>query len=77
MEYTQHFKDMIKERSIQPAWIELTLNDPEKVNDKSDGTRHFLRRIPEHGNRWLRIVVNVQSKPNKAITVFFDRGVKG
>ena len=73
MKYTEHFKDMMKERLIQPTWKDLTLNEPEKVSDKPDGTRHFLRRIPEHGNRWLRIVVNVEAKPNKAVTVFFDR----
>ena len=77
MNYTQHFKDMMKERLIQPTWVDMTLNEPEKVNDKPDGTRHYLRRIPEHGNRWLRIVVNVEAKPNKAVTVFFDRGMKG
>ena len=77
MNYTQHFKDMMKERLIQPTWVDMTLNEPEKVDDKPDGTRHYLRRIPEHGNRWLRIVVNVEAKPNKAVTVFFDRGMKG
>ncbi len=56
MKYTQHFKDMMEERLIQPTWIELTLNEPEKVNDKPDGTRHFFRRIPEHGNRWLQLL---------------------
>ena len=68
---------MMKERLIQPTWVDMTLNEPEKVNDKPDGTRHYLRRIPEHGNRWLRIVVNVKATPNKAVTVFFDRGMKG
>ncbi|MFC1789111.1 DUF4258 domain-containing protein [Thermodesulfobacteriota bacterium] len=77
MNCTQHFKDMMKERLIQPTWVDMTLNEPEKVDDKPDGTRHYLRRIPEHGNRWLRIVVNVEAKPNKAVTVFFDRGMKG
>ena len=77
MKYTQHFKDMMKERLIQLTWVDMTLNEPEKVDDKPDGTRHYLRRIPEHGNRWLRIVVNVEAKPNKAVTVFFDRGMKG
>ena len=77
MNCTQHFKDMMKERLIQPTWVDMTLNEPEKVDDKPDGTRHYLRRISEHGNRWLRIVVNVKVKPNKAVTVFFDRGMKG
>lgn len=77
MKHTRHFKDMMKERSIQSTWIEHTVNKPEKVEDKPDGIRHFLRRIPEHGNRWLRVVVNIECEPNKAVTVFFDRGMKG
>jgi len=77
MKYTKHFKDMMEERLIQSSWIEQTLNEPETVKDKPDGTRHFFRRIPEKGNRWLHIVVNIKTKPSKAITVFFDRGMKG
>jgi len=76
MKYTRHFEDMMAERSIQPKWIEQTLNKPDKVENKPDGTRHFLKQIPEYGNRWLRIIVNVTCEPNKAVTVFFDRGMK-
>ena len=76
MKYTRHFEEMTTERSIHPTWIEQTLNEPEEVENKPDGTRHYLRQIPEHGNRWLRIIVNVACEPNKAVTAFFDRGVK-
>jgi len=77
MQYTRHFKDMLKERSISMSLIKRTLAEPEKVEDHSGGTKHFLRQIPEHGNRWLRIIVNTTAVPNKAVTTFFDRRMRG
>jgi len=77
LQYTRHFKDMLKERSISMSLINRALAEPEKVEDHSDGTKHFLRRIPEHGNRWLRIIVNTTVVPNKAVTAFFDRRFRG
>jgi len=68
---------MLKERSIPMSLIKPTLAEPEKVEDRSDGTKHFLRRIPERGNRWLRVIVNISAVPNKAVTAFFDRRLRG
>ena len=76
MEFTKHFKDMLKERSIRMEWIDRCVNKPEKVEDHEDNTRHFLRRIKEHGNRWLRVVVNIQVQPHQAVTAFFDRRLR-
>ena len=50
---------MLKERAIDRFWVEQTMSEPEKVENTPEGTRHFLRRIPEHGNRWLRVIVNI------------------
>ncbi len=77
MKYTKHFQDMLKESSINLAWVEQTLREPEKVANPADGTKHFFRRISEYSYRWLHVVVNVAVEPNKAITVFFDRRMKG
>ena len=77
MQYTRHFKDMLKERSISLSLVNRTLSEPEKVEERPDGTKHFLRRIPKHGNCWLRIIVNNATKPNKAVTAFFDRRLRG
>jgi len=67
---------MLKEREIDEAWIEKVCAGPEKVEDKPDGARHFLRKIPKRGNRWLRVVINIEAEPHRAITVFFDRRMK-
>ena len=77
LQYTQHFKDMLKERSIPVSLIKCTLTEPEKIEDRADGTRHFLRRIPKHKNRWLRVIVNITVVPNKVVTAFFDRRLRG
>ena len=76
MKFTKHFRDMLIERKIKLEWVDQALSSPDKVMSEPDGTTHYLRRIPEHGNRWLRVVVNTMVKPNKAVTVFFDRRLK-
>ena len=76
MEYTRHFQEMLKERAIRDSWVETALSDPEKIEDREDGTKHYLRKIPEHGNRWLRVVISTKDKSRKAITVFFDRRMR-
>lgn len=77
MQYTRHFKNVLKERSISMSFINRTLTKPQKVEEHPDGTKHFLRQIPEHANRWLRVIVNANVVPNKAVTAFFDRRLRG
>jgi hypothetical protein len=77
LQYTRHFKAMLKERSIPMSLVTRTLTEPEKVEERADGTKHFLRRIPKRKNRWLRVIVNITVIPNKAVTAFFDRRLRG
>jgi hypothetical protein len=67
---------MLKERGIEPEWVDRTIRDPDQTEDHDDGTRHFIRQIPEFGNRWLRVVVNVTVDPEKRVTAFFDRRLR-
>ena len=71
-----HFDDMLKERGISPEWVERTIGSPDTTEDHKDGTRHFIKRIPEFGNRWLRVVANVKVTPEKRVTAFFDRRLR-
>jgi Domain of unknown function (DUF4258) len=71
--YTQHFEDMLLERQIDRSWVERTISEPERIEEPGDGTRHYIRRIIERGERWLRVIVNVSAQPPRAVTVFFDR----
>ena len=77
MEFTKHFNQMLEERSINGEWVNRAIQSPERVEDREDGTKHFIKQIPEHGNRWLRVVVNIIDKPNRAVTAFFDRRLRG
>jgi hypothetical protein len=67
---------MLKERGIAPEWVERAVGLPDKTEDHEDGTRHFIKRIPEFGYRWLRVVVNVTATPEKRVTAFFDRRLR-
>jgi len=74
--YTQHFEDMLLERQIDRSWVERTISEPERIEEPEDGTRHYLCRITERGERWLRVIVNVSAQPPRAVTVFFDRRLR-
>ncbi len=76
MKDTSHFDDMLKERGISREWITCAMEKPDKIEDHDDGTRHYLKQIAEYGNRWLRIVVNIEVNPNKKVTAFFDRRLR-
>ena len=76
MEFTSHFIEMLEERAIPWEWVEQALQAPNQIEDREDGTRHFMKQIPEYENRWLRVVVNVNLNPHRAITAFFDRRLR-
>jgi hypothetical protein len=70
------FEHMLLERQINWSWIGHAITEPEKIEEPGDGTRHYLRRITEHGDLWLRVVVDMSAQPPRAITVFFDRRLR-
>ncbi|MEL0602344.1 MULTISPECIES: DUF4258 domain-containing protein [Planktothrix] len=75
---TEHARYQILKRKILESWIEQTLLYPERVELLADihGNTHYLKRIQEFGDRWLRVVVNPNVEPNRVVTIFFDRRVK-
>ncbi|BAW97736.1 hypothetical protein NIES970_26920 [[Synechococcus] sp. NIES-970] len=63
---------------IDPAWIQRALAEPDYVDrDERTNALRVWKRIPEYGNRALRVVYNPEKQPPVIITVFFDRGFKG
>ena len=76
MEYSDHFKRMLEERSIRLEWVHRALDDGQKVENHEDGTRHYLCQIKENDNRWLRVIVNIRVTPEIAVTTFFDRRLR-
>jgi hypothetical protein len=77
--YTQHARDVMQERNIRKAWIERVLKKPLLIEPDrlDDALEHRLGRIKGYGNRVLRVIVNRNVAPEKVITVYFDRTMKG
>ncbi len=62
---------------IKEEWIQRTLTTPDYSDlDTRTNTIRVWKRIPEYGNRALRVVYNPNKKPVVIVTVFFDRGFK-
>jgi hypothetical protein len=76
---TRHAKKVLAEREIPIAWVECTLTSPElRLPDPEDATvERRYRKIPEFGGRVLRVAVNTAVEPNRVVSVFFDRRMKG
>ena len=78
-ELTQHARDVLQERQIAVAWMERALGQPAlSLPSQSDpAVESRFVRIPEYGNRVLRVVVNKQAVPERVVSVYFDRSMKG
>lgn len=78
-ELSQHAHDVLTERKIPVEWLERALHEPElKRPDPADATlERRYRKIPEHANRVLRVVVNTTVAPERVVSVYFDRTMKG
>jgi hypothetical protein len=78
-ELTQHTRDVIEERQISIDWLERVLASPAfieaSITDPELESR--FAKIPEFGNRVLRVVVNTQVVPERVVSVYFDRKMKG
>ena len=76
---TTHAATTIAEREIDPAWIERTLAQPERIEpDRFDASlTHALARIGERDQRVLRGVYNASMDPLRVVTAYFDRRQRG
>lgn len=72
---TEHAQDALEKRRIPLAWMERAFNAPEvtEADPVDPDLEHRLARIPEWGNRVLRVVVNRKVTPPRIVTAFFDR----
>jgi len=81
MDYSlsRHAEIVLVERGIPVKWMERTIAHPElRERDSGDpALERRWRRIPEYGDRVLRVVVDTTIDPPRVISVFFDRGMKG
>ena len=75
-EYSAHAREMIQERRISEEWVRRTLDSPDCREMRVDGNMHYIKAIPDHDGRFLRVVVNPIVVPNRIVTVFFDRRLR-
>jgi hypothetical protein len=75
MKYTRYFQ-MTRVRpdraTIQDAWIERAIAQPEKRFVQVDGRIRCWARVPEADDRYLRVVL--LSDGETVHNAFFDRG---
>ena len=78
-ELTAHARTVLSERGIPIEWMERVLANPQRTErDGGDPQlQHAIGRIPEHGDRHLRVIYNENSAPWRVVTVYFDRGLRG
>jgi len=74
--YTAHARDMLVERAIPEVWVLGAIDSPDSTEKPGDGNVHYLKAVPEHGQRTLRVVVNQRTSPWTVVTVFFDRRIR-
>lgn len=74
-----HAQNRIRERGIDEEWIGQTLNSPEKtgIDPRDSAVQVAWRKIPENGNRVLKVCYKPSRNYLVVITAFFDRSMRG
>lgn len=78
-ELTRHARDVIVERQIPVDWLERVLASPVVIEASATDPEleNRFAAIPEFGNWILRVVVNTRVVPERVVSVYFDRKMKG
>ena len=79
LEFTKHALHAMTERAIPMEWVEWVIAEPALREPDLDDpeVERFFRRIPEQGDRVLRVAMNTHVAPWRVVSVFFDRNMKG
>ncbi len=73
---TEHASDVLKERGISTEWVAAAILSPDRKDPDGEGKMHFIKRIHEFGDRWLRVIVNPTANPKRIVTAYFDRKLR-
>lgn len=76
IEFSSHARDMLKERNISEEWVRRAINSADRTEQGADSNIHYIKAIPEHEGRFLRVIVNPHVTPRCVVTVFFDRRLR-
>ncbi|WP_204305170.1 DUF4258 domain-containing protein [Desulfurobacterium thermolithotrophum] len=73
--FTKHaLRRLMKRREIALEWIKEAIENPDVTEKVSEEELRFWKKIPDFGNRFLKVVINPQRKT--IVTVHFDRRFK-
>ena len=74
--FTFHAPLRATQRSIASEWVERTVREPAwtEPDPRDVEVERRFRRIPEFGDRVLRVVVAETATAVRVISVHFDRG---
>jgi len=73
LQLSTHAIQMLHERRIAEEWVWRVVKFPDSIELGDDHNLHYMKAILERGGRVLRVVVNEDVKPNRIVTIFFDR----
>jgi hypothetical protein len=76
--YSNHTRVRLQSRQLADEWIERAVMSPDWTRpdpDDATATRAF-KRIPENGNRVIRVAHRPDGSDILVITAFFDRNAK-
>ena len=72
--FSQHGEEALRLRQIEREWVMAALKSPELQEfDPVPRRMRAFRRIPQFGNRWLRVVYEEDDDRWLVVTAFFDR----
>lgn len=76
---SEHAETTIREREIAREWIDDAMNasDLQLPHESDETLRYALKRIPDFGDRVLRVIYNATTEPPVIVTAYFDRTMKG
>ncbi len=76
---TGHAHRVIQERQIPMSYIEKVLHNPQLTHPDTEDEElvHYLAAIKEAEGRVLRVIINRHAVPNRLITVYYDRDMRG
>jgi hypothetical protein len=76
LRYSAHARAVMELRGIADEWVARVARSPERTepDPAHAGSVLAFGRIPEFGNRLLRVVYQDANGERRVITAFFDRG---
>jgi len=75
---SHHALEMIATRRLRDEWVFLAVGNPDRSapDPLRPGIMLAWRRVPEFGDRALRVAYRTNSDHILVVTAFFDRGAR-